>query len=103
MNQFDELLKKLNDSNIIQKTEFCDEYRPNEMRESILIKWRTNTETHKWYETSIAVFKLHGRLLGVRHISNLLTEVSSIESINFKLEFYEMDEFKTVSYKIAEK
>jgi len=56
-------------------------------------------DTHRWYETSVTVIKVFDVLLGIRHISNVFSESMGYSDCYVNLEFTEMKEVKTVTYK----
>lgn len=102
---FDELLSKLNETRIIQTGEWIESI-PDEIYEHYI---KTNYETialnldidkHRWYETSMDVIGIFGRYLGIRHVSQLYSEQSSIEDICWKLVFKEVIPIKTVTFKV---
>jgi hypothetical protein len=104
MEKFDELLKTLNNLKITQKhmdwgenipldiwNEHFQEYKP--------LAYGLDVDTHRWYETSISVISIYGRIMGIRHISNLFSESSEVEDCYVTMEFFEMEEIQVTSYK----
>ena len=57
-------------------------------------------DKRRWYEASISVVEIYGYLLGVKHVSNMYSEGSEVTDLDFEMQFFEMEEIKTVSYKI---
>jgi len=55
---------------------------------------------HRWYETSIEVISINDGLIGVESVTDLFSEQSSVEDMFFTLNFFEMEEVPSVSYKI---
>ena len=105
MNDFDTLLEELNKLKIMQDSIDWEECIPDDIWESE-IKGRVSpvasgleVDTRRWYETSITVFKTRGRLMGVKHITNMFSEMGSCEDMGFTLRFFEMEEVPSVTYK----
>lgn len=105
MEKFNELFEKLNELNLIQHAgdwtdniphDIWDEYFQDNYKE---IQYGINIDTHRWYETSITVIKIHGGLLGVRYITNMFSESSTIEDCYHTIEFSEMEEMRVTSYR----
>ena len=108
MEIFDELLKKLNELRLEQRS--CwDETIP-------VVVWakyfkknykdvasEIDVDKHRWYEISTTVGKIFGRFLGIRHVSNVFSEQMGIEDCAHTLEFHEMEEVEIKSYKKKEK
>ncbi len=101
---FNELLEKLNGLKIIQKQiswqeclseEIWNEHFDGNFKE---IKNGIDPDAHRWYETSISVIRIYGKLLGIKHITNLFSESSSCEDCFITIEFFEMKEINVVSY-----
>lgn len=105
--QFEELLKRL------QETEIIQSHWDNEWEEDIpadilelfkqgdykVVKTEIDVDQHRWYETSITVVEVFGSLLGIRLVSKSYSETQELEDIYHFLKFHEMEEFTTVSYK----
>lgn len=65
------------------------------------IKSNLDVDKHRHYETSITVFQTkEGEFFGCRHISNVYSEASMVEDCYWYLKWFEMEEVKTVTYKI---
>lgn len=105
--QFEELLKRLRESEIKQ-TEWADEWiynLPEDIQELFkqgdykVVETGIDVCGHRWYETSITVVEVFGSLLGIRLVSKSYSETQELEDIYHFLEFREMEEFTTVSYK----
>ncbi len=102
--RFNELLKKLNELTIIQKSSWEED-----IPAVIWIDYFTgnydmvasglDTDTHRWYETSTTVIEIFGCLLGVNQISNIFSESITYEDCWHILEFFEMKPVKTTTYK----
>lgn len=65
-----------------------------------LIKENIDICQHRWYETSVSIFKCTDGLLGIRLPSKLYSESSEWYSLYSGIEFYDVDEVMEVSYKI---
>ena len=104
MNQFDELLEKLNQLQITQKSGDWAEDIPEDIWKQYFqgnfeqVKHGLAIDTHRWYETSISVIKIYGRFLGIRYITNMFSEQQDYEDCFVHLKFTEMKEVPTVTY-----
>lgn len=103
--RFDELVKKLNSLEIIQRNIKWEKDLPediyNKYFESIgPIMDGLNVVKHRWYETSISVYEIFDRYLGVRTITDLFSEQSSVEDMYHTIEFFEMEQVLSINYKI---
>ncbi len=104
MENFNELLEKLNGLKIVQKTPDWAENIPFEIWNSEFdgksreVKFGLDVDTRRWYETSITVVHLNGKFMGVRHISNVFSESMGYEDCGFTLQFFEMKEVQVTSY-----
>ncbi|MAX51489.1 MAG: hypothetical protein CMH22_05875 [Methylophaga sp.] len=61
-----------------------------------------DVDKRRWYETAIDVFQLKGfdKIIGVRFVGDLFSETMMWEDADHYLKFFEMEEVKTVTYKI---
>lgn len=101
---FDELLSKLNEAKILQYSSW-DECIPEEIwsKHFQLSKWKIvdselDIDKHRWYELSTQVVEIYGRYLGVRAITQMYSESSSISDIYHHLQFFEMKPVQTITY-----
>jgi len=98
-----ELVEKLNELKILQTSEW-QEHIPDEIWYQYFkenqVKHGLNVEKHRWYETTITVIQVANGFIGVRSITQVYSESSSIEDCFFTLEFYEMNEVTIKSYEI---
>lgn len=102
MDKFDELVKKLNGLHIMSKSMDWEECLPGSIWGDFG-EYRTlcsglDVDKHRWYEASITVIEVHGRLLGIKNITNVYSENSSCEDCCFTLGFFEMKAIPTTSY-----
>lgn len=97
----EELLAMLNGLKIIQKSydfvedlpeEIVDKYFKNRIASDLL------PDSHRWYETSISVFKTDEGFLGVRALTQLYSESSEVEDCYHVLKFYDMMEESIITY-----
>ena len=106
MENFNELLEKLNGLKIIQKSmdwgeclpeDIWNEYFKGKYKE---IAFGIDVDTHRHYETSITVINIFDeeKLLGIRHITNVFSESSMVEDCYVTILFYEMKEKVITSY-----
>jgi hypothetical protein len=61
-----------------------------------------NVDQRRHYETSISVIEIYGKILGIRHITNLYSESSSCEDCYVTIDFFEMEEITIKSYRRIE-
>ena len=108
MEKFDELLQKLNELKIIQKSMTWEEDIPEDiwkeyfMSNIKVLTCNLNPDTHRWYELSTSVISIYDRFLGVESITNLFSESSSPEDCYVTLKFFEMKEIQITSYQIKQ-
>jgi hypothetical protein len=104
-NIFEGLFSKLSELKIIQKEGEWSECIPDDIWEKYfdgnfkIVASNLLIEKCRWFETSIDVIKIFDNLLGIRYISNVFSEGSSVEDCSFSICFYKMEEFTTVSYR----
>lgn len=103
MDKFDELLEQLNSLKIIQELRDWEECLPEDVWKKHFNDYEyvangLDVYKHRHYETSISVIKIYGRLLGIRHITDVFSEQTSVSDCFFQLEFFEMDVQQTVTY-----
>jgi tRNA uridine 5-carbamoylmethylation protein Kti12 len=63
------------------------------------LKQELDIDKHRWYETGVSVWKLNEGFLGVRSVTNIYSESSSVEDMFWNLIFFEMEEIQTITYK----
>ena len=56
-------------------------------------------DKHRWYELSTDVVKLNAGFIGIRSITNMYSEQSSYDDMSYTLEFFEMEEIPSFTYK----
>lgn len=105
MKNFKELLSKLNELSIIQKSgdwsedlpiDIWNDYFKGNFKE---VKHNLDIDTHRWYETSTVVIKIYDRLLGINYITNVFSESTEREDCYHTISFFEMKEVTEISYK----
>ena len=105
MEKFNELLKKLQVLNITQTKGDWAENLPEDIWEDYFkasfkeVKSGLNVNTERWYETSTSVIEVCGGLLGITFITNMFSESQDYEDCFVTIEFNQMKEEKTISYK----
>lgn len=107
MRKFNELLGILQKLDIIQTSGDWSEDLP----EDIWTEWfkgsfkevahNLGVSTHRWFETSISVFEIHGGLLGIEYITNMFSESQMYEDCYCKIGFHEMKPIQTVTYVVV--
>jgi len=106
MEKFDNLVKELNDLKIHQTSIDWRECIPTELWYSLFedgdnfeeVAYGLNDCEHRHYEESTSVIKIHGRFLGIRHVNNMFSEMSSVGDVYHHLDFFEMKEVTVTSY-----
>jgi len=102
--KFYSLLSKLQTLNLRQETyplleeESLPDELYQELKDAEIVASKIDVDKHRWYETSVTVYKIYGRFLGVRSISNLYSESSDYEDICWTHWFAEMEAVQSVSY-----
>ena len=101
-----ELIQKLNDLKITQISGGWEENIPEDIWEQYFeniqyeeVAWDLDVDTHRWYETSTTVIRIDGIFMGINYITNMFSESQEYEDCFHYLEFMEMEEFSTVSYR----
>jgi hypothetical protein len=98
-----EVLNELKGLKIIQKSIDFEEDLPEYIFGKYFLKpvaTELEIDKHRWYETSVSVWETEKGLLGVRSITNIYSESSSVEEMYWELRFFEMESFATISYKV---
>lgn len=70
--------------------------------EELVVAREICVDKHRWYETSINVYKCDDGLLGVGLPSNVYSESNSYEDLEVEPSFCEMVEEQTITYKIKQ-
>ena len=97
-----ELIEKINSLKIVQ-TDYPDEFEfPEEIKPFMddcdIVRESVNTDKRRWYETDITVYEYEGEYFGIRFLTQLYSEQSSIEDIYHILSAIPMKAIQTVSY-----
>lgn len=100
-----EIVKELNSLEILQECYDLYDYLPEEVnkkyfKDSAPVMYGIDADERRWYETAIEVYGFSGGHIGVRVVTKLYSESSSIEDISHCLKFYEMEQIQVVSYSI---
>jgi hypothetical protein len=74
-----------------------EEYFKNSTFEEVAFDFYV--DTHRWYETSTTVVRINGIFMGVNYITNIFSESMDYEDCYHHLEFMEMEEYVTTSYR----
>ena len=104
MESFEKMLEKLVGLKLIQKNYDFMEDLPEDIYEDYFKGRKIKAselfvDKHRWYETSTKVFDFNGRYLGVSSLTDMFSESSDVEDCYASVEFFEMEEVKTVTYK----
>lgn len=99
-----EIIKELNDLKITQKSIDFLEDLPEEIYEKYFqeeVENGLDVDKHRWYETSISVFRIdEGLFIGVESVTDTFSEQSEVEDMYHTLRFFEMEAIPSVTYKI---
>lgn len=99
-----ELIEKINSLEIIQRYWYDDENFPEEISDILdtcdEVAHFLHINKHRWYETSVVVYKLNDEYFGIRYVTDLFSESSSIYEMYWTLEAFPMKEVKTITYEV---
>ena len=104
MDKFDNLVKELNDLQILQTSieweysipeDMWAEHFQDNMKQ---LAYDLDNDDHRHYSMSTSVIKIYDRILGIRHIDLVFSEMSMVEDCYHHLKFFEMREVQTVTY-----
>lgn len=100
-----ELVEKINSLEITQ-TEYFDEQSISEEIDKILEESRivdkVSRDIHRWWETSIVVYKINeNEYLGIRYVTNLYSEQSDISDVFHTIKAYVMEPKLTITYIVS--
>lgn len=100
---FDQLLEKLQNLKILQKSIDWEEDLSEELLEyfepSNIVADELDINRHRWYETCVRVYQIGDRFLGINYLSNSYSEHQMVEDCYHHLEFFEMKRKEIISYK----
>jgi hypothetical protein len=98
---FHEFLETLNNKEICQHGYWLEDLPDNLFSKisNSIVSSNLHIDRHRWYETSVDVFKYGKRFIGVRHVSNVYSETASIFDIRHILKFFEVVPTITTTYK----
>lgn len=98
-----EIIEELNNLKILQKSMDFLEDLPEEVVDKYFEDYVTEgleVDKHRWYETSLSVYKVEQGLIGVVSVTDLFSESSEVEDIFYTLQFHEVAEVPSITYKI---
>lgn len=96
------MIERLNSLKIKQTSSWQEDIPEDVWKECIegnLVARGLDVDKHRWYETIIDVFKCGEEFIGVRHVGMTYSEMQDIDSLDWQLEFFEMEKIHTVTYK----
>jgi len=101
MSEFDVLLEKLQ---AIKSQGWWEDVIPVDIWEEyfndfVVVASGLDVATHRWYETSTTVIKILGRFIGINGVSNVFSENMGFEDCGVDINFFEMEEIASVTYK----
>lgn len=109
MKNFDELLKKLNESEVecsscdweenIPEKIFTDYFSGEKFK---VVAQGLDEDEHRWFHLSTTVIEIFGRYLGIRHVSGLNSESMGVDDCSYNCKFFEMEKIPTFTYKKLE-
>ena len=99
------IIELLNNLKLTQQSMDWMEDLPDEVWKNVLegkckelCHW-LDVDKRRWYETSISVYAIADGIFGVRKVSDLSSEQMTVGDVYRTLEFFEMEEVKTITYK----
>lgn len=102
-----ELVKYLNDLNIIQKyrdlnDEFCDNL-PEDIFEEYFenaeeVESYLNPIRHRWYEIATNIYKINDGYIGCTYVNKVYSESMCVADIDHILQFNEYKQKETITY-----
>jgi hypothetical protein len=101
---FDELLIKLRNLNIVQKSYDWQVDLPEDIWKEYFIKsegpieYGLDINFSHTCEISTQVYKFENRYLGIRSITSILDDITEPEDIHHTIEFFEMEPIQITSY-----
>lgn len=97
-----EIINKLNDLKIKQKSMDFEEDLPEDIEKYFedIVASDLDVDKHRWYETSMKVYKIDEGFIGVVSITDLFSESGSVDDCDHTLEFYAVREKSVITYEI---
>src|SRR6187402_1326139 len=98
------LVEKLNALNIKQESYEWTEDLPEDIYDEHFtyveqVDLELDVDKHRWYETSTTVYKIGNEFLGVDAVTDVFSESMGYSDCGHTLNFFEMEEFVTTSYR----
>jgi len=101
------LIEQLNALNLTQNSYkwLEDEDIPQDIYDAFLkdmkeVDSQLDIDKHRWYETSVSVYQIGDKFLGVESVTDLFSEQMDYSDCRHTLNFFEMEEYSTVSYRV---
>jgi hypothetical protein len=99
-----ELIEKLNALQIDQESYEWTEDLPDDIYNEYFtdieeVASELDIDKHRWYETSVSVYKIGDEFLGVESVTDVFSESMGYSDCGHTLNFFEMEEFVTISYR----
>lgn len=100
-----ELIEKLNALEIDQCSYEWTEDLPDDIYNEYFtdvdaVDSELDIDKHRWYETSVFVYQIGDKFLGVRTVTDVFSEQMGYSDCGHTLNFFEMEEYLTVSYRV---
>ena len=100
-----EIIERINKMKLIQDTWWKEQEFPDKEIDLILYKSpavavNIDAYPHRWYETSVTVYKLDDGYLGIRFVTNTYSESMGISDCGHIIKAFEMEEVPTITYRI---
>lgn len=107
MDKFDDLLAQLKECNATCDGSDIFECLPQDVYQQHfedeanykVLAEKLDVDKHRWYETSVTVIGIYGRILGARHVTGVFSENMSYSDCGFDPFFFEMEAVPSVAYK----
>lgn len=100
----EEIIKKLNDLKILQKSiDWREDIGEEELNNILgtkldIIASGLNIDKHRWYEIATDVISVNGDYIGVDYVADLFSDGMSVDDVFHTLKFFPMKQVKSVTY-----
>ena len=96
------IVEKINSLKLIQKKYWEDIEFPEEIQSVLdkceIVETDLDVDKHRWYETSLVVYKLNDEYFGIRYVTDTFSESSSIEDMYWQICAIPMKQVQKITY-----
>jgi len=97
-----ELIEKINALKLRQIEYFEDIEYPQEIQDEFdkceIVASELEVSKHRWYETSVVVYKFNDEYFGIRYVTQCYSEQSDVKDIYHTIKAFPMKIIQTISY-----